>query len=334
MLITNFPGTLRLFAELREIVSGANEIHFASAYVSPGACEMFKLSTKSQEKPVRLAIGRAFIDGMARPAREYFLRLHDVALAQGGGVTVSPDGFHSKLYGTINANGPTGILGSSNLTENGMGDWVEANVRFDGEEANLIVNEAKRLYMAGVPIPDAIDQIPLIPTRRNPTKDTQDNLPVERGFVTPGMTISLLDVRGQVPPKSGLNWGFAAGRRRDRYECYIRLPKSLLVQAEYVFAANKTGAIFYANTHNGRTLTLKLQGSQDGIYAKQISTLGNNSELGHWMIHDCLRISDTRPVTLQDLLNYGRTDVTFYRTGTHPNGNAIVYIDFLPRDGD
>lgn len=242
-------------------------------------------------------------------------------------------GFHSKLFAFLQPEEVYGVVGSSNLTEHGIVDWVESNVMLQGEAARHVAEESRRLWNGAVPIADCIDDIPFVQTQRRVSAgaDAGEDLPVEMGFTTEGLTISLLDASGNVPAGSGLNWGFGKGRPRNRYECYIRLPWKLIDVAEYVFGDNHTGAVFHANTHDGKTLDLKLQGSQHGNYAKQISTLGNNSVLGRWMVHDCLGIREDRPVTLQDLEKYGRTDVTFYRTGTSSDGMAIVYVDFLPR---
>lgn len=289
------------------------------------------------EMPVRLVVGRALQDGLPDVAKNYLVFLHRVARKKGGGVRLDPHGFHSKLYATESF----ALLGSANFTENGLGNWIEATLELQNEPAALVRAEVARLWGGGVDFDTVADAIPSLrfrPSaqgRAKPPKDAALLLPSEPVAPTHGISISLLDRSGDVPARSGLNWGLGGGRARNRYEAYIRLPKSVLPSASYIFGSIKEGTVVAANTHDGRTLLLRLQGTQsdgaEGVVAKQISTLGENKALGEWLVRDCLGITDGRAVTLADLRRYGRTTIEFYRTGIDTDGRAVVYVDFCPR---
>ncbi len=271
-------------------------------------------------------------EGLSEPAREYFARLHQIAQGNGGGVRVDPTGWHSKLY----VADATAFIGSSNLTEHGLSDWTEANLLVSGEQSDLVRREAQRLYESGIAFDAAIDEVPHREVAVKPGKNRDSALfmPAEPSSnPTPGVEISLLDSSGLVAAKSGLNWGLAGGRPRDRYECYIRFPISVHEEAKFVFGSIEKGTEFIANTHDGKTFRLRLEGnSQAGeSTAKQISTSGDKRVLGRWMVVDCLGITDGRAVTLADLNRYGRTSVAFYRTSTTAEGLAVVYLDFARR---
>lgn len=278
-----------------------------------------------------LSLGRAMQDGLAVPTRSYLLELDRVASGNGGGVRVDPSGFHSKIY----CGEAVAVIGSSNLTEHGMSDWTEANVLLSGADAKGAIAEAQRLFDGGLPFSDVVDNIPVAKAMRSGRKggDAVLELPAEPGQMTSGISISLLDRKGEVPPQSGLNWGLAGGRVRDRFECYIRFPKSVHDVARYVFGSVNKRTQVVAKTHDGRSFTLVLEGNSSAgeDAAKQISTLGDKSILGKWMIVDCMGIRNGGPVTARDLAQYGRQSVDFFRIGTTETGLAIVYLDFSRR---
>ncbi len=334
MLVTNRDR--KLHVQLSKAFDASKEIVLASAYVSPGACELVRLLHRTEKSVVKVALGRACQDGLSNKAKEYLVRLHRAASRNGGGVRVDPTGWHSKLYATSEI----GFIGSSNLTEHGLAGWTEANLIVNGAEATLVFTEANRLYEGGVPIDQIVDEIQESEVRRSSVGKIGDSIvfiPTEPAQATPGIEISLLS-KGDVPPKSGLNWGWAKPRpnedQRNRYSAYIRFPNTIIDQAKYVFGSVAPGTKFLAYTHDGKILNLMLEGSasyRGDTVAKQISTTGDKSALGRWMIVDCLGITDVRPVTLADLQRYGRTTVEFYRMDISKDGLPMVYIDFSRR---
>lgn len=327
MLVTNRQD--KLYSVLNEELSSHSEVSIATAYVTPGGCELIGLTKKAEAGVVRLAIGRALQDGLSGPAKAYLSRLHEVSKSNGGGVRVDPSGWHSKLYVTPDF----ACIGSSNLTEHGLSDWTEANVLLKGQSSNELRGEALRLYNGGLDFDSVVDQIPHRESvsKRGKNRDAAVFMSAEPSS-SPilGVEISLLS-GDDVPGKSGLNWRFASGRPRDLFECCIRFPTSVHREAEFVFGSIARSTKFIALTHDGHTFTMQVEGSSKAgaFVGKQIATSGSKSVLGRWMIEKCLGFADGRLVERSDLIRYGRTSVSFYRIGTTSEGLAVTYLDFL-----
>ena len=322
------------YSRLNDAFGECDEILIATAYISPGGCELLQLQARADTMPMRLVVGRAVRDGLPHITRKYLLSLEKKAEQTGGGVRVDPNTFHSKVMCAHTKLGAVAGLGSSNLTEHGMQDWTEANLLVSGELAEVCVAETRRLYNGGVPLSDIIDSIPVPVTKTQKLDhkgDEVEKIPVEPGEMDTTLTISLLDANGEVPEKSGLNWCFGEGRKRDRFECYIRLPKSALSVADEVFGDARKGVIVRARTHDGKTFPLKLQGSSKGgsEEPKQISTFGDNSQLGEWMLRECLKKPNKVRITRKDLDKYGRTTVT--RESALTQMECLSCISTFPR---
>ncbi|RYG86700.1 MAG: NgoFVII family restriction endonuclease, partial [Alphaproteobacteria bacterium] len=326
MLISNADKPLHL--ALGDALDRGTDVLIASAYVSPGGAELLGLMGRSKDQRVEVSIGRAMFEGLSPKTKDYFYRLHRSARTKGGGVRVDDAfGFHSKLY----CAGGIGVIGSSNMTEHGLSGWVEASMLLVPPHSDLIYEEARRLYSGGVDFDALIDTIPTaLPTRKTHVvkRDAVVSIPAEPGTELQGIEISLLDDKGQVPARSGLNWGLGLGRKRDRYECYIRFPNSIHETGKYVFGSADKETVVEARTHDGRRIMLLLQGTAykgKGL-AKQISTWGDNSDLGEWMVRDCLKVPPSRAVDISDLRKYGRSTVEFYRIGMRDDHIPIVYL--------
>lgn len=317
---------IKLVDRLSERLASSTEFLIASAYISPGACERLSLLSYAKKIPVRIALGRAHAEGLPSTTKNYLRSLHMVAAEKGGGVRVAIGaGFHSKIY----CGSEAAFAGSSNLTDHGLESWREATWEFaDPSAVGALRSEAGSLYDSGVDFDEVFDQIRVAEVRtiRASQGDSSIVLPTDPGSGTPGIKISLLS-KGEVPPKSGLNWGHAAGRVRDLNECYIRLPKLVLAAGAYVFGSSERGTIVNALAHDGARFELRLQGKSTGQLAKQISTYGDNSTLGRW-IRSCLGVPAEHLITRSDLDAYGRTTISFFRIGTELDGRPIVYMDF------
>tara|TARA_B100001175_G_C19490330_1_gene632233 strand:+ start:1173 stop:2087 length:915 start_codon:yes stop_codon:yes gene_type:complete len=115
------------------------------------------------------------------------------------------------------------------------------------------------------------------------------------------VTISFLDRKGELPGRSGLNWGQRPEANREPNQAYLRIPK----QAQYEgFLPNK-GSTFSLITDDGKSLDCTVQ--QDS--RKAVSTTYDNSELGKYF-RKRLGVGLGELVTKQHLLDYGRTDFT------------------------
>lgn len=334
-LVTN-TNNETLLETIAESVAQSTSFICASAYISEGGCALLDLPRVASTATVRIVVGRALLEGMYVRTREYLQNLDRVSRARGGGVRVSPTGFHSKLYAMDTPDRQVCSVGSSNLTENGLQAWREANwVSEEREAYSRVLGEADRLWDSSVDFDVVLDEIPVkTPSARKIGAEPDEviEFEIEPGHKEQVLSISLVDSAGSVPLSSGLNWAFGRGRPRKRHECYIRLPRAALDVASHVFGSADMGTIFHAVTHDGAHLRMRLQGRAyaDRNEAKQISTDGDNSRLGLWMIRECLGVTTDRRVTRNDLDDYGRTTIQFKRIGTHDDGHAIVFMDFGP----
>lgn len=128
------------------------------------------------------------------------------------------------------------------------------------------------------------------------------------------VSLPLLTDKGDVAPRSGLNWG--QRNKRNRNEAYIRLPR----------AVAKTGFFpldrhFTVQTDDSHTLLLRVEQQND----KAITTPLSNAQLGEYF-RGRLGLANGAFVTKQNLIDYGRLEITFYRI----DGEQF-FMDFSPK---
>ena len=130
----------------------------------------------------------------------------------------------------------------------------------------------------------------------------------------PHQTVSLLDRQGRLPGRSGLNWGQRPEEGREPNQAYIRLPVGL-ARTEF-FPAR--GDQFTIITDDEKMLICAR--AQD--YGKAIHTSDNNSQMGRYFRYR-LGLPEGSLVTTENLEQYGRTDVDFYKID-----EETYYMDF------
>jgi len=329
LLITNAPGTSpSMESVLANELHAADEVWLVAGYVSPEGAERLGLRSIGPLKPIHLGIGLALAEGLPGYTLGYLMALA-TALRRGGGdvVACSPPA-HGKIYVFRRKMHIVAFVGSSNLTANGMADWVECNVRLEQPLADLVLGEARRLIATGIPIEHADISVrpPRIGRRlgRTDALDTAEEELGSSGRAAAVLHISFLNSEGRVPERSGLNWWNGGGRPRSPDEAYIPLRSSVLPVARSFFPNQaKTGTRFEAVTDDGQRMTMLLEGSQTGGYAKQISSLGDKTVFGRWILREKLRLPPYTPVTRETLEEYGRDYITFVRLST-----GLYLMDF------
>lgn len=119
---------------------------------------------------------------------------------------------------------------------------------------------------------------------------------------------------GDVPGKSGLNWGQRSGREPN--QAYIHIPRSAHKQNPGFFPGPQT--LITINTDDGHSLECVIAQQDD----KAIETHYDNSELGRYFRHR-LGVRQGDPVSINDLHRYGRTSVRIYKISDYE-----YYMDF------
>lgn len=128
------------------------------------------------------------------------------------------------------------------------------------------------------------------------------------------ITVSFLDRDGDLPSRSGLNWGQRPEAHREPNQAYIRLESSIY-RSNYF---PSIGEHFTVLTDDNKTLIC----SRAQANGKAIHTPHNNSLIGIYF-RNRLGIPLGNPVTKDDLISYGRTNVTFLKID-----GETYYLDF------
>ena len=124
--------------------------------------------------------------------------------------------------------------------------------------------------------------------------------------------LSLLARGGETGARSGLNWG--QRNKRNRNEAYIPLPSHIAKSG--FFPLDKQHFLVVTDDHH--TLQLRVEQQND----KAITTPASNALLGEYF-RNRLGLPNGAYVRKDDLLAYGRTDVTFYKIDEEQ-----YYMDF------
>ena len=142
--------------------------------------------------------------------------------------------------------------------------------------------------------------------------------------------ISLLDQNGQVPTRSGLNWGLNSNELNGSVNTRVA-DAELRITADLI----RTGIIPLKNGLNKVPVSLRwddgqvMQGSFEQtievnglIYPKALCSDNDKSKLGAYLRHR-LGVNLTRQITLSDLQAYGRTHIEIT---LQPDGS--YYLNF------
>ena len=205
---------------------------------------------------------------------------------------------HSKVYSWTKNNNPLiGFSGSANYSQYGFFS--------DMQENQMIEDNAKDIYdYFRSLLPDSIS----IEEFKNEENNQQelhndnvfDHLPAGQiEWVEPNRSvrISLLDVSGNLPKKSGLNWGQRPDREPN--QAYLSVKKDARKEG---FLPEK-GFTFSLMTDDKVAMDCVVQ--QDN--RKAISTTNNNSDLGKYF-RNRLGVEEGKIILKDDLIKYGRTD--------------------------
>ena len=130
----------------------------------------------------------------------------------------------------------------------------------------------------------------------------------------PSVTVSLLSRNGELPQRSGLNWGQRPELHREPNQAYIRLTSDIY----HTDFFPPISVHFTLLTDDGKIL-ICTRAQQNG---KAIHTPHNNSLIGEYFRRR-LGVPNGAPVLKEHLEKYGRTDVTFYKID-----DETFYMDF------
>jgi hypothetical protein len=229
---------------------------------------------------------------------------------------------HSKCYIWKNQNIiQHALIGSANFSTNGLTTPYREIL-------------AETTYDTFQPLYEYIDRV-----MSNSILCTDLNLSFSPKKITTSMTchMSLLDNRGAVPSKSGLNWMFSTGHVSYN-DAYIAIRKEHIRGCPSLFPPKQS---FPSTEHGGRlhrhndiieiiwddgfTMDGLLEGTQDEFrinYPKQISSSPKKSLMGEYLRHR-IGVQSGTFVTIDNLSRYGRTNIEVSLLD-----EGIYYFDF------
>ncbi len=331
--------TSNLFEEvlLKPAHAGADELSIVSGYATSAMAfrHLEALTNFNPDIKINLIVGMSPVDGLSSVNHRGFQELMQ-SLFPGNfscGYLTSMPPVHSKVYIWLTNHRPTlCFTGSANYTQTAFSQ----NQREAMTETDPGHGFAYYSHLIGQSIfcnnLDAENIVQIynenaqsrIRRERNSIaqqgEDEIDNLSTAGLLGLPSVNVSLLDRSGNLPPRSGLNWGQRPEAHREPNQAYIRLPVS--ISGTNFFPERPTQ--FTIITDDERVLVCSR--AQD--FGKAIHTPQNNSLIGEYF-RNRLGLANGALVTLADLERYGRTSVTFYKID-----DETYFMDFsVPENG-
>ncbi|MFV0343910.1 MAG: restriction endonuclease PLD domain-containing protein [Anaerocolumna sp.] len=297
-----------------------NRLCILSGYATPNMTSwLIKNISERLLRPteITLIVGMIPYDGLSISVHEGFKELIKEKLPQNiSKLTCSyvynNAPVHSKIYIWLKDDAPViAYTGSADFTQNAFSTRKRENIlECDPVIAyNYYKNvENDSIYCNHAEIEDHIILYPTHPILDN-ENNPRDSL---SGAEIESVTLSLLAKNGEVGTRSGLNWGQRKGRNKN--QAYIPLP--IHIAKSGFFPLNKQHFTVVTDDHHQLILRVEQQ------FDKAITTPLSNAQLGEYF-RSRLGLANGKFVTKQDLDNYGRTDVTFYRLDEEQ-----YYLDF------
>jgi hypothetical protein len=307
-----------------------NTLNIVSGYAT-AAMAFHHISELIEYKPtikINLVLGMCIKDGLSQSNHKGFQKLMDQDFPTNfecNYLTELPQ-VHSKIYIWSNNTKPiVAYLGSANYTQtaflnsqreimslcdpkNGYDYFMDLNSQsiycnhIDAENYVTIYKDS--LYRRIRKIESQIQEI--------------DSTPDIIGL--PSVHISLLDNFGNLPSRSGLNWGQRPEYHRNPNQAYIRLPANITHSDFFP----KLGIHFTILTDDNKVLICSR--AQDN--GKAIHTPQNNSLIGEYF-RNRLNLAYGEPIKKEDLLKYGRDNIDVYKID-----DETYFLDFsIPQSG-
>lgn len=308
--------------------SGCDSLYIVAGYASATMVSkhLENLSKLTKYVRIELIVGMCPKDGLLRKNHLAFQLLTSDAYPANFGCRylIKKPAVHSKIYSWFKDKSPSyGFTGSANYTqtafENSQREIIVASSAKEGKE-----------YFDKL-LPDTLDcrdseaedkiniyDVPFYIKPENVIKEVVAKKGKSR--ITEGLekiTTSLLASSGNLPQRSGLNWGQRPEYSRNPNQAYIRLPAAIY-RTDFFPEITKH---FTVLTDDGNIMIC----ARAQANGKAIHTPQDNSILGEYF-RNRLGLSYGSPVSKKDLLKYGRTDIDFFRID-----EETYFMDFSPK---
>lgn len=317
MIIANIAQQI-LFDPMQE---DADTLLILSGYATPNMASWYIKNLQEQNASaikISLLVGMVPYDGLSIPVHEGFKSLHGQSFASSvSSFTCSylcenPPS-HGNLYIWMKGESPIiAFTGSADFVQNAFissRNEIMENCNPDDAFSYYSEIEKRSIYCNYSEIED---NIVLKPT--HPILDSENKpLTSLEGAGIKSVRLSLLTRKGDIGPISGLNWGQRAHRNKN--QAYIPVPANIARMNFFPLDRH-----FTVMTDDGYALLLRVE--QGGH--KAITTPLSNAQLGEYF-RNRLGLANGSFVSKQNLIDYGRTDVTFYKID-----DEQFFMDFSP----
>lgn len=217
---------------------------------------------------------------------------------------------HSKVYAWFKNDEPVaGFIGSANYTQNAFSNSMREVLAAENPVKcfnyyNSLLGET--VNCGSDSISDIINifekKITRIGIEEDSSKVEAETAQSFNAYGLQKITLTLLGRDGQVPSKSGLNWGQRDGREHN--QAYLNIPAEI---GRSGFFPDRYESFTVTTDDNKPIICVRAQDGGKGLH----STL-NNSLLGEYFRYR-LGLANGEFITKDHLLHYGRTDVDFYK---------------------
>lgn len=295
--------------------NSANDLYIVSGYASSAMAfhHAEKLKQQNSNIKIHLIVGMTARDGLSKTNHLGFKNLMEQELAGKFECSylINRYPIHSKVYSWLHNNTPVkGFAGSVNYSQQAFVSKHQGEV---ATECNPI--QAYEYYQSLVDDSifcthqDAEDVISSYSDNRfvQPNQEAikEESTRYNSIFGLEKVTVSLVSRKlADVAPISGLNWGQREGRESN--QAYIQLPSEVYNSDFFPIKATH----FTISTDDGKILICTR--AQKDNQGHAIETPHNNSLLGEYFRHR-LGVANGELVILEDLHNYGRTGIDFYK---------------------
>lgn len=302
------------------IEANANRLRIISGYATASLADRHieELMKCDANVNIELIVGMTRNEGIELTQHRGFRKIANNAPYAGinfsCGYVVGGNPVHAKTYCWLNDDTPLmGFVGSANYTLTGFGkSQHEAMVSADSDLSNgyfLDVVKNSVNCMA-----DGIEElITFNETHRRRVLPNVEETALAQ-VALKSVTLSLLARGGNVPPRSGINWGQRPEYNRDPDQAYIGIP----VQEQNSGFFPDRGERFTVMTDDGESFIMVRRQAN----GKALHTTQDNALIGRYL-RARMGVASGEVVTMQHFDNYGRSDVTLSKIN-----DETYYLDF------
>ena len=291
----------------------ADEVKILSGYVGPIPASCLK----------DIGIKSTIIFGLFKENRKQRLHEELVKLHSDKSRILYPEILaHSKCYVWLKNNVPIrALVGSANFSSNGLkSDYREVLFEVDERQSVFINSYIDIIERSAVPCNTVIvDDSPAKAAREKELRELVEDLTQGR------IKLNLLDRRGDMPSKSGLNWGMAEGSHVRPNDAYIAIRKHDIMMHPEIFmprhelppgesSKGNLTEVVELIWDDGEVMQARFEGTQyipelgNQKYPKQLASFPHKDILGRYF-RTRLNVQDGAPILKQHLMDYGTTHV-------------------------